>query len=167
MGYWGVKSYENDDADDALDAGFDQVHGALYEELMDDGNPLSLDQVQKRLADGRTLAAAIAALEEMVGASLTDPPESWDEAARLALAGVVVRHAELGVEIPEHLKQLAIAWLEHEDVEWDEETKRRLRREKEIALLRRTRATPSTSEQPPTPPGGPSDPSSPRQEKTD
>jgi hypothetical protein len=29
MGYWGVKSYENDEAADALDAGFDRVHGAL------------------------------------------------------------------------------------------------------------------------------------------
>jgi len=46
MGYWGVKSYENDDADDALDAGFEEVHGGLYEELMDDRNPLSFEQVQ-------------------------------------------------------------------------------------------------------------------------
>ena len=103
MGYWGIKSYENDDADDVLDAGFEDVHGDLYEELMDDGNPLSVDQVQKRLADGRTLAAAVAALEEMVGAKLAGPAESWDEAARLGFAGVVVRHAELGVEIPEDL----------------------------------------------------------------
>ena len=71
MGYWGVKSYENDDADDALDAGFEEVHGDLYEELMDDRNPLSFEQVQKRLADGRTLTAAVAVLEEMVGAALT------------------------------------------------------------------------------------------------
>ena len=28
MGHWGVMSYENDDADFALDAGFDRVHGA-------------------------------------------------------------------------------------------------------------------------------------------
>ena len=28
MGHWGVKSFENDDAADALDAGFDRVHGA-------------------------------------------------------------------------------------------------------------------------------------------
>ena len=55
MGYWGVKSYENDDADDALDAGFERVHGDLYEQLMDDGNPLSFEQVQKGLADSRTL----------------------------------------------------------------------------------------------------------------
>ena len=75
MGYWGVKSYENDDADDALDAGFDQVHGALYEELMDDRNPLSFEQVQKRLADGRTLAAAVSALEELVGAELDGDPD--------------------------------------------------------------------------------------------
>ncbi len=41
MGHWGVKSYEHDDAADALDAGFDRVHGAQYEELMDDRNPLT------------------------------------------------------------------------------------------------------------------------------
>jgi hypothetical protein len=140
MGYWGVKSYENDDADDALDAGFDQVHGALYEELMDDRNPLSFEQVQKRLADGRTLAAAVSALEELVGASLDGDPECWDDAARVALAGVVVRHAELGVAIPENLRQAAIGWLEQEDMDWEEATKRRLRRQKETDLLRRARA---------------------------
>ena len=47
MGHWGVKSYENDDADDAIDAGFDRACGDVYEELMDDRNPLSLDQIQK------------------------------------------------------------------------------------------------------------------------
>ena len=137
MGYWGVKSYQNDDADDALDAGFDQVHGALYEELMDDRNPLSFEQVQKRLADGRTLAAAVSALEDLVGASLDGDPECWDHAARVALAGVVVRHAELGVAIPENLRQAAIGWLEQEDIDWGEATKRKLRRQKELELLRR------------------------------
>ena len=139
MGYWGVKSYENDDADDALDAGFEQVHGDVYEELMDDRNPLSFEQVQKRLADGKTLAAAVSALEELVGAALDGDPGCWDDAARVALAGVVVRHAELGVAIPENLRQAAIGWLEQEDVDWEEATKRTLRRQKEINLLRRTR----------------------------
>ena len=69
MGYWGVKSYENDDANDALDAAFELVHGDVYEELMDDRNPLSFEQVQKRLADGKTLAAAVSVLEELVGAA--------------------------------------------------------------------------------------------------
>ncbi len=64
MDYWGVKSYENDDAGDALDAGFDRVHGELYEELMDDRNPLSFEQVQAQLANSQTLEAAIAALQE-------------------------------------------------------------------------------------------------------
>ncbi len=64
MGQWGVKSYENDEAADALDAGFDRVHGPLYEELMDDRNPLTFEQVQQKLADSRTLEAAIAALRE-------------------------------------------------------------------------------------------------------
>ena len=148
MGYWGVKSYENDDADDALDAAFEEVHGDHYDELMDDGNPLTFDQVQKRLADGRTLTAAVAILEEMVEATLTSDREAWDEAARLGLAGIVVRHAEFGVPIPHDLLATAIEWLENEKLEWDEETKRRLRREKEIAFLRRARpATVETEDQ--------------------
>ncbi|MGD0042414.1 MAG: hypothetical protein ABSE84_18745 [Isosphaeraceae bacterium] len=145
MGHWGVKSYENDDADDALDAGFEEVHGDLYKELMDDRNPLSFEQVQKRLADGWTLTAAVAVLEEMVGAALTSDSTAWDEAARLALAGIVVRHAECGVPIPHDLLNLALEWLEHEEIDWDEETKRRLRREKEISLLRPSSSAPPDS----------------------
>jgi hypothetical protein len=145
VGYWGVKSYENDDADDALDAAFEEVHGGLYEELMDDRNPLPFEQVQKRLADGRTLAAAIAVLEEMVGTGLASDRAAWDEAARVALAGIVVRHAECGVPIPRDLLDLALEWLEHEEIDWDEETKRRLRRDKEIALLRQYRGAATAS----------------------
>ncbi len=135
MDYWGVKSYENDDSGDALDAGFDRVHGERYEELMDDRNPLSFEQVQAKLANVQTLEASIAALEESL--ALTDPPEEWDETARLALAGVVVRHAELGVPIPPVWLKRVIDWLENEEVEWEEATARRLRRQKEIKLLRR------------------------------
>jgi hypothetical protein len=135
MGYWGVKSYENDAAADALDAGFDRVHGAVYEELMDDRNPLSFDQVQQKLADVHTLAAAIAALREELGAD--GPPETWGEDGRLGLTGIIVRHAELGVPIADELRQHAINWLENESIEWDEETLRRLRRKKEIDLLTR------------------------------
>ncbi|MBX6316425.1 MAG: hypothetical protein IRY99_26460, partial [Isosphaeraceae bacterium] len=131
MGHWGVKSYENDDAADALDAGFDRVHGARYEALMDDRNPLSYEQVQQQLASPETLSAAIEALKDSFGADF----ETWDEIARLAFAGVVVRHAELGVPIPDDWRQRAITWLEHEAIDWDEATKRRLRREKELALL--------------------------------
>jgi hypothetical protein len=147
MGYWGVKSYENDDADVALDAAFEEVHGDLYVELMDDLNPLSFEQVQKRLADGRTLTAAITILQEMVGATLTSDRGVWDEAARLALAGIVVRHAECDVPIPHDLLNIALEWLEHEDLEWDEDTKRRLRRDKEIALLRKPRAATVSNEE--------------------
>jgi hypothetical protein len=144
MGHWGVKSYENDDADLALDNGFERVHGELYEELMDDRNPLSFDQIQKRLANDRTLAEAVKALEETIGTAVHGDPSAWDEAARLAFAGVVVRHAELGVAIPEPLRERAIAWLEGEEIDWDEETKRRLRREKEMAILRQGKpATPA------------------------
>jgi len=133
MDYWGVKSYENDGAGDALDAGFDRVHGELYEELMDDRNPLSFEQVQQRLADSRTLEASIAALRESFVPER--PLEGWDEAARLAFAGIVVRHAELGVPIPEVWLKLAVDWLENEDIEWEEATARRLRRKKELDLL--------------------------------
>jgi hypothetical protein len=135
MGSWGVKSYENDDTADALDAGFDQVHGKLYEDLMDDRNPLTFEQAQERLADPRTLDAAIGALAESVGPA--NPPETWDDLARLALAGIVVRHGELGVAIPEPWLGRAINWLEHEEIDWEEATTRRLRRQKEIKLLRR------------------------------
>jgi hypothetical protein len=135
MGNWGVKSYENDEAADALDAAFDRVHGPLYEELMDDRNPLTFEQVQERLADSRTLDAAIQALQ-----SSLDPPrpsETWDDLTSLALVGIVVRHAELGVSIPEPWRSRALHWLEHEEIEWEEATARRLRCRKEIALLER------------------------------
>lgn len=132
MGHWGVKSYENDDAADALDAGFDRVHGASYDELMDDGCPLTFDQVQQRLANPETLAAAIDSLVATVAA----PFDDWDAIDRLAFAGIVVRHAELGVPIPDDWRTQALDWLEHETVEWDEATVRKLRREKEIRLLR-------------------------------
>jgi hypothetical protein len=135
MGHWGVKSYENDDTSDALDAGFDRVHGERYEELMDDRNPLTYEQVQQRLADARTLAAAIDALWDAVGREVA--PEDWDDEARLAMAGVVVRHAELKVPIPEEWRRRAIDWLDREEIDWDEATARRLRRQKEVDLLRR------------------------------
>ena len=114
-----------------------------YEELMDDRNPLSFEQVQQKLADSRTLDASIDALREMLG--VEGPPETWDELARLALVGVVVRHAELGVPIPEPWRCQAIDWLENEQIDWEEETVRRLRRRKEIDLLKRIgQASPST-----------------------
>jgi hypothetical protein len=138
MDYWGVKSYENDHAGDALDAGFDQVHGELYEELMDDRNPLSFEQVQKRLADSRTLEASIAALQETLAHA--SPPDQWDEEARLALSGIIVRHAELNVPIPEAWLNRALDWLENEELDWEEATARRFRRQKEISLLRSARS---------------------------
>lgn len=136
MGCWGVKSYENDEAADALDAGFDRARGPLYEELMDDRNPLTFEQVQQKLANSQTLEAAISALRESLGAETE--PDSWDEVGRLALVGIVVRHAELGVSIPEPWLSRAIDWLEHEEIDWDEATARRIRRGKEIALLKKT-----------------------------
>jgi hypothetical protein len=138
MDYWGVKSYENDHAGDALDAGFDQVHGELYEELMDDRNPLSFEHVQKRLADTRTLEASIAALQEAL--ALASPPEQWDEVARLAISGIIVRHAELNVPIPDAWLNRALDWLENEELDWEEATARQFRRQKEISLLRGARS---------------------------
>ena len=127
---------------DALDAGFDRVHGALYEELMDDRNPMSFEQVQQKLADPRTLDASINALQEMQDAG--GPPETWDELARLALVGIIVRHAELGVAIPEAWRLRALAWLENEEIDWEENTARQLRRRKERDLLNRLgRASPA------------------------
>lgn len=134
MGYWGVRSYENDDAHDALDAGFDRACGDEYERLMDDRNPLTFEQVQERLAGPETLAAALAWLDEEFGPER----DAWDEEARLALAGVVVRHAELRVPIPEPELQRAIAWLESESTDWERDrTRRDVRRRNELDLLRR------------------------------
>ena len=131
MGYWGVKSYEGDNAADALDAAFERVHGATYEALMDDRNPLSFDQVQGQLADASTLHAAVEALKASFGPDL----DAWDGEARLAFAGVVVRHAEAGVAIPDDLRDRARGWLEREEIEWEDATRRRLRKQREIQLL--------------------------------
>jgi hypothetical protein len=135
MGHWGVKSYEHDEANDALDAGFERVHGARYEELMDDSNPLTFEHVQATLADSRTLLASIESLRDSLALDVSTA--NWDELARLALVGIVVRHAELGVPIPEPWGHHAIDWLEHEEIEWEETTARRLRRGKEMALIRK------------------------------
>jgi hypothetical protein len=136
MGYWGVKSFENDDAGDALDRAFERVHGPAYDELMDDRSPLTFDQVHQKLANAETLAAALEELRDAAGSA----PEDWDEVTRLAFAGIVVRHAELGVPIPEDVRLRALEWLEGEEIEWEETTARGLRRQKEIALLSGTRS---------------------------
>ena len=133
MGSWGVRSYENDDADFAIDAGMDRVHGSTYEDLMDDGNPLTIDQIQKRLANASTLEAAVSAFCTEVDALWDD----WDDEQRLGFAGVVVRHAELGVPIPDDWRTRALGWLRDETIEWDEATARKLRKEREIDLLER------------------------------
>lgn len=133
MGSWGVRSYENDDADFALDAGFDRVHGAAYEDLMEDDNPLTIDQIQRQLANVATLEAAVGALCTEVDR----PWDDWEDESRLAFAGIVVRHAELKVPIPDDWRARAVAWLRDEAIEWDEATARRLRRERELELLDR------------------------------
>jgi hypothetical protein len=137
MGYWGVRSDENDEAADALDAGFERVHGSTYDDLMDDRNPLTPEQIQAKLADGETLLAAVQACRDAVGRPWGD----WDEVERLGFVGVVVRHAELGVPIPEELRDRAVEWLQVEDIEFEEAIARKLRRLKEIELLKgQTRA---------------------------
>jgi len=126
VGQWGVKSYEGDDAADALEAAFDRVHGAAYDDLMDDRNPITFDQVQQQLANPETLAAALGALEAEFGTDL----DAWDEDERLAFA-------EAGVAIPEAWRARALDWLDREEIDWEDATARRLRRQKEIALLKR------------------------------
>jgi hypothetical protein len=131
MGHWGVKSYENDEAHDALDAGFAHVHADRYDRLMDDGNPLSYEQVQEKLADRAVLDAALGRLVDDYGDSL----DAWDDEARLAYAGVAVRLAECRVTLPEAVRLRALEWLRVESIEWAEATRRRLRRDREFALL--------------------------------
>ena len=131
MGHWGVRSYENDAAADALDAGFERVHGDAYDELMDDRNPLTPEQIHKSLANPETLAAAVEALEESVGR----PRDEWDEVDRLGFVGVVVRHAELGVPVPDEWRDRAAGWLRDEPIDWEEATLRKLRIQKEIELI--------------------------------
>ena len=138
MGQWGVKSYENDAAADAIDTGLERVDGAAYEAAMDDRNPMTFDQAQQSLADAKTLAAAIDALRDAVG--IETPFDAWNDADRLAFAGVVVRHAEFGVPIPAEWLEQAIQWLETETLEWHEATARRVRRQKEIAFLKQKQA---------------------------
>lgn len=133
LGHWGVKSYENDDAHDALDSAFERVHRQEFEELMDDRNPLTPEQIFRKLADSETLAAALEFLSETFG----DDLDAWDEVERLAYVGVVVLHAEAGASIPSATRDRAIDWLEQEPIEWDEPTKRRLRRERELETLKR------------------------------
>ncbi len=133
MGHWGVKSFENDLASDAIDAGFEHVHGEAYDELMDDRNPMGFDQVQAKFASAGTLARALEALIEDVD----QPLESWDDEERLAYCGVVVRHAEFSVPVPDEHRLRALEWLEQEAIEWDEATLRKLRRDREIALLKK------------------------------
>ena len=135
MGCWGVKSYENDDAHEALDRGFERVHGDVYDDLMDDRNPMSLEDVQKKLANAATLAAALDLFEYEAGSNRAD----WDDLDRLGYAGIVVRHVELGVPVPNDVRTSAIGFLEAEEMDWDEDaTARKLRREKELAMLRRS-----------------------------
>ena len=135
MGHWGVKSFENDDADEAIDAALERVHGEAYEAAMDDRNPMTFDQAQQSLANPQTLAEALEILRE----SVSKPFDEWDEGERLAFAGVVVRHAEFGVPIPHETLDQAIHWLETESIEWEEATLRGLRRRKEIDLLKNLR----------------------------
>lgn len=139
MGCWGLKSYENDDAHDALDGAFERVHGELYDELTDDANPLSLDQVHQRLANPETLAAALDLFEYEAGSNRA----LWDELDHLGYAGIVVRHAELGVAIPDDVRAAAIGFLESEEIDWDEPDARRRLRDKEIALLKAAKAEPA------------------------
>jgi hypothetical protein len=134
MGAWGVRSDENDEAADAIDLGFERVHGASYEALMDDRDPTPYEAVLERLASPETLAAALAALAEDLGPPPDDDPE--DDLGRLAYAGVVVRHAECRVPLPEDVRARALRYLESEGIDWEEDRPARdRRRREEIHLL--------------------------------
>ena len=132
MGHWGVRSFEVDAAADALDAAFDRVHGAAYDDLMSDRDPTPVEEIQRRLADPRTLEAAVDALRLEHG----DDLDTWDESARLACCGVVILHAEHGVPISEDLRGRAVAWLEGEAIDWDPQPQRDARRRREVERLR-------------------------------
>lgn len=138
MGCWGIKSHENDDAHEALDRGFERVHGEVYDDLMDDRNPLTLEQVQQKLGSAETLAAALDLFLDEAGSRR----ELWDDLDRLGYAGIVTRHVELGAAVPADVLAAAIEFLEAETLEWGEDaTARGLRREKELAMLRRAAGT--------------------------
>ncbi|WP_169977017.1 hypothetical protein [Tautonia rosea] len=134
MGHWGVRSYEVDEANDAIDAAMDRVHGGAYDDLMSDRNPMPVEEVHRQLANPETLAAAIDAVEEEFG---TDR-DAWDDLARLAFCGVVVLHAERGVPVADDLRNQAAQWLEAEELDWDPQPKRDVRRRREVELLRRS-----------------------------
>ena len=134
MGHWGIKSYEVDEAADALDDAFERIHGADYIDLMADDNPATVEQIHQKLLNAKTLTAAVEALN----VPLEQRVEDWDEIERLAFAGIVVRHAEFGVPIPADWRAKAIEALENESIDWEEATKRRLRKDKELELLRST-----------------------------
>lgn len=135
MGYWGVKSYEDDDADFAIDKAFERVHGDAYLKLMEDADPTPLEVAQARLANAETLRAALEALTEEFGIGEGDET-GWDEDRRVSYCGVVVRHAEWGIPLPASIRDRALAWLEGEDLEWDEGEARTRRRASEIETLR-------------------------------
>jgi len=133
MGCWGRQSFEHDDVAEALDLAYELIHGQVYDDLMDDGNPLSFDEVQKKLASPETLAEALNVLNEWFGDSF----DAWDEVQRLTYVGVVVRHASFRIPIPEATRARAIDWLQKEDIDWDDAEDRDRIRQKELALLQK------------------------------
>ena len=134
MGQWGVRSYENDDADFAIDAGMDRVHGPAYEGH--DGRRQPADDRPRSIGSSPTA-------RRWRRPSRTTPPRStprgddWDDEQRLGFAGIVVRHAELGVPVPDDWRLRALSYLRDEAIEWEEATARKLRRDREIELLER------------------------------
>jgi hypothetical protein len=133
MGHWGIKSYENDLAAEALDSGFEAACGSEYETLMDDRNPLSHEQVQKKLASPQTLWASVEALQDKFGLDT----KSWHAEQKLAFVGVVVRHVECGVLPNAEWSRWATEWLEQEEIDWDNADARKRQRRKEIALIQK------------------------------
>ena len=139
MGHWGVKSYENDEAADAIDAALERVHGDAYDALMDDRNPLTFDQVQEQLASPETLAAAVEALAR--GGRADTPFDDWDEVERLGVRRGRRPPRRVRRAGPRRLARPGDRLARNRgDRLGDEATVRRLRRQKEIALLRSRQA---------------------------
>ena len=102
---------------------------------MDDRNPLSFEQVQQKLADSRTLECVDRRLEEMLG--IEGRPRAGTSSRGWRWPGSWCAMPSWASPIPEEWRRLAIDWLENEEIDWEEETIRQLRRRKEIELLKR------------------------------
>ena len=85
------------------------------------------------MANEETLKESLAALDEMV----EGVAQELDDESKLAWAGVVIRHVECRMDLPREMLEATITILENEDLDWPRPTERKIRLEKELALLRK------------------------------